>query len=223
MTKPFAGFQLPRIDHRTLILGSNGSGKTTMGAWILSLSPFHKMPWVMIDYKRDELLGGIDRSVEIGLNDLPKHPGLYHLKPNPVIDDDAIERWLLRVWKHRNIGLYVDEALRIPDKAAFEIIQTQGRALSIPVISLSQRPVFLSRWAFSEANHVAVFRLTDMRDRKKVAEYIPAIEPKYRLPEYHSIWYDVNRDRKFTMKPVPSPDEILDTFYQRLEPKRRTY
>lgn len=217
------GFRLPSPEQRVLILGSTGSGKTTMGAWLLSRSPFDEMPYVIIDYKRDELLNSIQRRREIDLNTVPTKPGVYHLKPNPVIDDDAVENWLFRVWRKTNIGLYVDEALRIPVKrtGAFESILTQGRSLRIPVISLSQRPVDLTRYAFSESNHVAAFRLTDMRDRKKVAEYIPALTPDYELPDYHSYWYDVGSNRRFIMTPVPPAEEILDTFDYRLEPKRR--
>ena len=216
-------FEFPSIDQRVLVLGSTGSGKTTLGAWLLSLAPFDRMPYVIVDYKRDELLNSIDRRREIGFNTIPSKPGVYHLKPNPVSDDDAMEDWLIRAWRKTNIGLYTDEALRLPTRqtGAYESILTQGRALNIPVISLSQRPVDLSRYAFSETNHVAVFRLTDMRDRKKVAEYIPALQPDYQLPEYHSIWYNVNKNRKFVMTPAPHPNDILETFHWRLQPARR--
>lgn len=214
-------FELPRPDQRVLILGSTGSGKTTMGAALLSNAPFNDMPYVMIDYKRDSLLNAIDHRERIGF-DIPKHPGLYHLQPNPVSDDERMEAWLYRIWERRNIGLYVDEALRLPTKktGAFESILTQGRSLRIPVISLSQRPVDLTRYAFSEANHVVVFKLTDIRDRKKVTEYIP-IDNDYKLPKYHSVWYNVDADKTYKMTPSPDKDSILQTFKERLKPKKR--
>jgi DNA helicase HerA-like ATPase len=213
-------FTLPRADQRVLILGSTGSGKTTVGAWLLSEANFDEMPWVMIDYKRDGLLNAIDRRRQIGLNEIPKEPGLYHLKPNPVSDDERVEDWLLRCWSKRNIGLYVDEALRLPTSrktGAFETILTQGRSLRIPVIALSQRPVDLTRYAFSEANHVVVMRLTDLRDRKKVTEYVPDVGHDYKLEKYHSIWYSVDNNRKYDMDPVPEGSEILEVFDRRLK------
>jgi DNA helicase HerA-like ATPase len=217
-------FVMPTPDQRVLVLGSTGSGKTTVGAWLLSAAPFHEIPYVIIDYKRDGLLGAIKGKREIGFNEVPTEPGLYHLKPNPVMDDEKMEGWLQRVWAKRNIGLYVDEALRLPTKktGAFESILTQGRSLFIPVISLSQRPVDLTRYAFSEANHVIVLRLTDRRDRENVSKYVP-IETDYRLNKFHSLWYNVDQHKTFKVDPVPSGKSILETFRERLrliEPRR---
>jgi DNA helicase HerA-like ATPase len=213
-------FTMPRPDQRVLILGSTGSGKTTVGAWLLSEANFDQMPYIMVDYKRDSLLGSIDRRRQIGLNEIPKEPGLYHLKPNPVSDDERVENWLLKVWSSRNTGLYVDEALRLPTSrktGAFETILTQGRSLHIPVIALSQRPVDLTRYAFSEANHVVIMRLTDLRDRKKVTEYVPDVGHDYRLKKYHSIWYSVDENKRYSMAPVPDGGRILETFDKRLK------
>lgn len=217
-------FTLPRSDERTLVLGSTGSGKTTMGAWLLSLAPFDEMPYVIIDYKRDKLLNSIDFRRELGLNEFPKEPGLYHLKPNPVSDDDDVEKWLHGIWSQQNVGLYADEALRIPTgrTGSFEGILTQGRALRIPVISLSQRPVDLTRYAFSEANHVVSFNLTDRRDRKKVSEYIPLDDEHLaNLPEFHSVWYNVKQRRAYPLAPCPDENEIRQTFFDRLRPEKK--
>lgn len=217
-----AGFEMPRIDQRTLILGSTGSGKTTMGAWLLSHAPFDEMPYVMIDYKRDGLLAKIKHKKEIQLDQMPTKPGLYHLKPNPVSDDEKMEEWLYAAWRKREIGLYVDEALRLPTKktGAFESILTQGRSLHIPVISLSQRPVDLTRYAFSESNHVVIFRLTDIRDRKKVGEYVP-VDTDYKLRKFHSLWYNVDKNMSFGMSPVDDEKSILAVFKKRLAPLGR--
>lgn len=217
-------FKLPTIEERVLILGSTGSGKTTFATWLLSHAPFHKIPYFIVDYKRDKLIGSIDRKREIDFNELPKQPGIYHLKPNPVEDDDLIEDWLLRIWRKTNVGLYIDEALELPSRksGAFRRILTQGRSLHIPAIYSSQRPVDLNRFAFSEASHVSVFNLSDDRDRKKVTEYVP-IDVDAALPEYHSYWYTIKSKQKLALLPVQSEDTILERFYTRLAPRRRLF
>lgn len=215
-------FEMPRPDQRVLVLGSTGSGKTQMGAWLLSRAPFDEMPYVIIDYKRDDLLGSIEGKKDLQLDQMPQKPGIYHLKPNPKSDDERVDDWLRAAWAKRNIGIYIDEALMLPTnrKGAYQSILTQGRSLRIPTISLSQRPVELNRFAFSEANHVILFRLTDIRDRKKVSEYTP-IESDYRLKKFHSSWYNVDKDQTFPMLPVPDRETILADFKERLAPLSR--
>jgi DNA helicase HerA-like ATPase len=210
-------FEMPRPDQRVFILGSTGSGKTTMGVWLLSQAPFDQMPYVIVDYKLDDLIKGIKDKRKITFRDIPKEPGLYHLTPNPVSDDDAMEDWMLRIWRNRGIGLYIDEAMRLPMKksGAFESILAQGRALYIPVITLSQRPVNLSRSVLSEANHVVVFRLTDIRDRETVAKYAN-VQVDYRLKKFHSVWYNVDAHQNYAVSPVPDRATILGTFKERL-------
>lgn len=214
MTEPF---EMPRPDQRVFILGSTGSGKTTMGVWLLSQAPFDAMPYVIVDYKLDELIGAIKGKRKITLDQIPSEPGLYHLTPNPVSDDEKMEEWMLRVWRKRGIGLYVDEAMRLPMKksGAFESILAQGSALYIPVITLSQRPVNLSRSVLSEANHVIVFRLTDIRDRETVAKYAN-VQVDYKLKKYHSVWYNVDAHQNYAIMPAPDRKTILATFKDRL-------
>lgn len=215
-----ATFLFPGISHRTSVIGRTGSGKTVMGAWLLSEQPFDRMPYIVIDYKGDELFDGLDRIKEIGLDELPKQPGLYRIRPRPELDDEATEAWLMRVWERERTGLFVDETYMLPNKGAFRGILTQGRSKRIPVLALSQRPSFLPLFVFSEADFFAVFHLSIHDDKLKVKRMINgnAVDP---LPEYHSWWYDVKHDQRFIMKPAPSPDEIQQRIDDRLQPKRR--
>jgi hypothetical protein len=220
-------FRFPSTSQRTAIIGRTGSGKTQLGAWVLSEAPFDVQPYIVVDYKRDELIGSIGRAVEIDLKTVPKKPGLYVVRPNPA-DDEAVENWLWKIWAHEHIGLYIDEGymLPMPAKGAFTSILTQGRSKRIPVICLSQRPVFLSRFVFSEADFFAVFRLNDTEDEKTVQRYIRREHIDLRnqllhLPRYHSYWYDVAESTAFHMQPVPEAPKILERFDERLRPKRK--
>ena len=218
-------FRLPRTDEHTAILGCTGSGKTTLAAWVLSNAPFDQMPYVAIDYKNDELLAKISRLKEIDLDEtIPDKPGLYVIRPLPS-EADEVEKWLWKVWERGRTGLYIDEAYLLPNKEAIKNILAQGRSLRIPVIAASQRPVDVPRSIFTEASHIAVFRLNDRRDKKTVAEFTPDGMLENRLPDFHSFWYSVKDHSAgdlrpyHVLSPVPEADKIVKTINDRLAPE----
>jgi len=220
-------FRLPRDDERLTILGTTGSGKTTLAAWVLSKSPFHERPYIAVDYKGDKLLGKIDRAREIGTHEkIPTHPGLYIVRPLPS-DIDGVENWLWKLWHKEQTGLYIDEAYLLPNKNALKNLLAQGRSKRIPVIAASQRPVDVPRSLFTEASHITLFRLLDDRDYKTVSEFTPdgfTQRMKQGIPKHHSFWYNVNDHDPtdpvpyFHLEPVPHEDEIVDVINDRLRP-----
>ncbi|MDE2019992.1 MAG: hypothetical protein KGJ13_06640 [Patescibacteria group bacterium] len=228
-----AKFRLPRTDEHAAILGCTGSGKTTLAAWVLSNAPFDRMPYVCIDYKNDDLLASIPRLKEIEIGDsIPERPGLYVIRPLPSEIDD-MEKWLWRVWEKGGTGLYIDEAYLLPNKEAIKNILAQGRSLRIPVIASSQRPVDVPRSIFTEASHIAVFRLNDDRDKDIVRAFTPKNmlyadrKTERRLPDYHSFWYSV-KDHKagdlqpwHVLGPAPKPAKIVEAINERLAPDFR--
>ena len=102
----------------------------------------------------------------------------------------------------------------LPDRGAYQAILSQGRSRSIPAITLTQRPVWVNRFALSEADYYAIFHMNDRRDRQTIGAFLP-IDLETPLPPRHSWYYDVARDRVFRLLPVPSRDEILDRFQAR--------
>jgi hypothetical protein len=213
-------FLLPTASQRTVIVGRTGSGKTQFAAWLLSNAPFNHQPYIIVDYKRDALLNASRRINEIGYKDLPSYPGLYIIHPDPT-HDEIMEQWLYRIWRKGHTGLFFDEAYMVPNKKAFPSLLTQGRSLHIPAIVVSQRPVWLSRFAFSEADQFSVFHLNDHEDRRTISRFLPEGAADERPAEYHSIWYDVPRDQLFRLQPVPDGATILQAIEDRLTPRRR--
>lgn len=230
-------FRLPHDDEHMSIVGRNGTGKTQFGFWtIAARNNLRRRPTVVLDYKGDELINSIPNAREIGFNEVPQKPGLYILHSSPDHDDET-EKFLHRLWQKENCGLFVDEGYMIPKGSKkFRAILTQGRAKKIPVTTLSQRPVGVDRFAFSESVHNVFFSLNDDRDLATIREYTPKEfiewvpdgaefrvdrEGKRILPDFHARWYSVKSDERFVLKPCPSADEIIDAINRQIEPKTR--
>jgi hypothetical protein len=214
--------KFPNDTQRLTVIGKTGSGKTQFAAWQLSERSITKKPWIVFDFKRDDLLNEITGSHHIGVEEkLPKHPGLYLVHPTPA-ETENVEKLLWKIWEKENIGVYIDEGYMISDRSpGFQAILTQGRSKHIPVIMLTQRPAWVTRFAFSEADYISLFALTDTRDQKIVKQFMPMpIETRLPAP-YYSWWYDSPRHYKAVLQPAPDRGHILNSFHERLTKPRR--
>jgi|SRR5579863_3564844 len=227
---PNDDFRFPNDQQRLVILGATGSGKTNAALWHLSQRNFDEKPWVIYDFKHDDLIESIEGAQHIDVGAPPPvRPGLYVVNPSPGQESDVDDQ-MMRIWNQENVGVYVDEGYMVPKNSiGFRSILTQGRSKHIPVITLSQRPVWMDRFVFTEANYIQVFRLQHIDDTKSVEGFVPnpTDDPKKhplrkRLPEYWSYYYDVGRNKLMEVKPVPDPDTIIDTFDLRLRRIQRT-
>lgn len=211
---------------RTTIVGRTGSGKTVAAAWHLSTKDFSKQPWVIYDFKGDELINDIGRAEYVGTDFVPgkKHKGIFIVQPLPQ-DLEAVDAQLWKIWNREDVGVYVDEGYMMNEGArtikGFETLLVQGRAKRIPLILLSQRPSWVTRFAFSEADFFQMFYLTDRRDRKTVEAFIPYDLDYDNLKDFSSYYYDVSKKQLNIFKPVPSPHKILQVFEDKLKKPRK--
>lgn len=211
-------FRLPGPRDRLAVIGRTGSGKTHFAAWVLSLANWDRRPWLIVDYKRDDFLKELPtRELDLKVKKLPREPGLYVTHPPPR-SDDAVEALLWRVWERGNTGLYIDEGHILPDGDALQAILTQGRSKSIATIMLTQRPKWVSRFVFSEADAFSIFHLNDKRDKQTVQEVAP-VDLSQPLGRHHSYYYRVDADQLYRMNPVPDRADILGIFDER-NPRR---
>lgn len=207
---------LPNKTSRTAVIGSTGTGKTQFSVWLLSHC-FDNRPWFIFDFKGDELLDELSAK-EISLTMWPKEPGLYIIRPLPG-DDALVSDFFRKCWQNENCGIYIDEGYMVPKNDRwFRACLTQGRAKHVQMIVCSQRPVFLDKFVWTESNFFAVFNLTNGDDRKKVGEFMDGTRGKL-LPPYHSLWYDVARQRSDILGPVPDAETLISVFDDRLDNK----
>jgi len=217
------GFRLPDDTQHIAIIGRNGTGKTMAGLWHLSKRSFHLRPELIVDFKGDDHIAGIN-AVEIPVGTVPTEPGIYVIHPSVgdmARDETAMPFYetLAGCYAKRDIGIWFDEGFVLSKnkkvESMFENLLTQGRSKHIPLIVLVQRPVWVSRFVFSEASFFQLFHLQDNRDATTAQEVIP--ETAFvRLPDFHSSYYDVGRDQVTFLSPVPSEAEILSVINRRL-------
>lgn len=216
--------KLPGRSDRAVIIGRTGSGKTQAAAHWLSGKNFDREAWVMLNTKGDALLNEIaafDKVKTISLTDKPGKTGLHMVRPLP--DDPRLESFLWRIWEKGNCGIYVDEGYMVGRfNKAFNALLTQGRSLKVPMIILAQRPSWLSQFVFSEADFFQVFHLNSEDDRKTVAGFVPISKKdrNERLPDFHSLWYNVKDNVLNKFSPVPPRESILEAFRAKLTTRK---
>jgi hypothetical protein len=203
-------FRIPGASDRTVIIGGTGTGKTVLGAFILSKQRFDKRPWVAIDFKNEILWDqvGDPPMRELGLSSLPGKRGFYRLRVRPG-EEEQLENWLWRVWAKENIGLFCDEFSLVPQRAAMKACLRQGRSKTIPIIACTQRPVDCDREVFTEATYVSVFRLDDVRDYKIIKGFTRDAPIEGQLRPHWSYWYDKSKATLITLKPCPEPSSVV--------------
>lgn len=215
----------PSDTQRVAIIGRTGSGKTQAGIWHLSGQRWDRKPWLVVNTKGDPLINEIAAMPGVSTIDLKASVGkrgIYVIQPRPD-QKEELDKFLWRIWARGNCGVYVDEGYMVTGIDSFDAMLTQGRSKHIPMIVLSQRPVWMSRFVFSEADFYQLFNLNLLDDRRKMAEYIRDLDPQYQLEEYSSIWYDVAEDSVSLFSPVPPREVILETFKRRLLPKKKFF
>lgn len=212
--------RFPTDKDRHAIIGATGSGKTQFALWCLSHRNFHTMPWIVYNYKHEESIDAIEGARHIELDDVPTSPGIYVAHPHPD-DEEGVQAQMWEIWKRGNIGVYVDEGYMVGrHNRAFRSLLTQGRSKRIPMMVLSQRPVWMDTFVFSESQFFSVFRLQHKKDIVNVESFVP-VNLGERLPDFHSYYYDVGENKVQIMKPVPDIEAILATFERRLRKQKQ--
>lgn len=227
-------FVPPTDQDRVAIVGATGSGKSTFAFWLFGeTANYDRMPWIIIDYKGEEIVQALLKNKDAFLVSLdkpvPTKPGIYVVRPTPR-DPEQILNYLWLIYANGRCGVIFDELMMVPKQYDIhnnpvQALLTQGRSKRIPLYLLAQRPARVNISTFSEATFIAEFRLYKKDDLIRVQEYIPENNPIFAdrkpLPRYYCKWWDSRREMALVLKPAPGASEILDIVAHRVDRMRQ--
>jgi hypothetical protein len=216
--------RLPNDSERVLIAGHTGSGKTHEALHHLSQRSFDVMPWVVLDFKGDDLVACMPISAPADLGDPPPaEPGLYVVACEWADGEPGgrVQTYLERCLDRGNVGVFVDEGLRLGQhNPGLRAALTTGRSKHVPLIFLTQRPCYVDTFALSESDYLQIFMLPHPDDRDRIGRFVPRDRLDFdRLRaagEHHSFWYDVRADKLEILAPAPGMPMILNRIFTRL-------
>ena len=181
---------------RMAIAGKTGSGKTTLGAYVLAHSPGS---WIVLDQKHDDLLGRMGKIVEReeDIDKSLKENRIVVFRPPPGF---PVDEWLCDMSEdYRQLGFFIDELYYLGNSSqpgpGLTAILTRGRSRRQSFIGCTQRPAFVPRFVFSEADQVAMGKLKLKDDRKRLIDSTG--DPRFIeiLPDHSFLVYDVADDK----------------------------
>ncbi len=205
----------PRIlpGQRAVFAGRTGSGKSTVGCWLLKRSPLN---WLILNPKWTAAYSELPDSIILSTNKvrdltdaLKDHRFVIYNPPsniasNPDVMDDLV---MYFHENYSNMGLCADElySLHKNGQAGPGIIGwlTRGRELKQSFLGLTQRPAWVSKFLFSESDYIGGMSIVLRDDRKKMFENTGKEEFLEKVEPYHWLWYNVAKDNLRCFGPVP--------------------
>lgn len=207
--------ELPSIEpgDRALIAGRTGSGKSTVACWLMTHSAQH---WIIFNPKHTAAYKKLHDSVVLKKYE-PRRLLALSKKHRFVVLNfsgfeasaefmDAVLEWLHKTVK--NVGVCIDELYTFHStggRAGDGLISwlTRGRELRQSYLGLAQRPAWISRFCFSEADYIGAMDLVLPDDRKTMRDMTGQFAFQDRVTGYRWLWYQVDTDRLSLYGPVP--------------------
>lgn len=197
---------------RAIAAGRTGSGKSTLAKWLLQVSPGH---WIILNPKNTRAYDTLPDSNTVEGIDIKKiresvdefrftivTPKANQLDPDVL---DMFINWIIS--DYTNIGVCIDELYAVHKNGqagpGLVGLLTRGRELKQSFFGLTQRPAWLSKFLFSEADYIIGMSLNLEADRKRMFEFTGKKAFLEKQPERDWLWYDVGADKLRSFNPVP--------------------
>lgn len=210
--------QLPQLKkgERLVVAGRSGSGKTTLAAFFLNRSRQH---WLILNPKHTKGYAELSQAKVLHKFDAAAVSASLAKNKYTVLNLSSVQAtdeymdWIID-WLHNNfsnVGLCADELYTLhsngrPGPGLVGWL-TRGRELQQSFIGLTQRPAWVSKFVFSEANYIVGMDLTLPEDRKRMRDNTGFNGFQNRLPAHQWRWYDVERDADTLWGAVPLPQK----------------
>lgn len=169
----------PKVGERSIFFGKTGTGKTT--AMLHMAKRFlGKHQIQLIATKEDKAILSMGYPVVTSISKIheykfPEYPFvIYYPNGAELGEPEILDAWCQWIYDRKRTVAIIDEMSQVAHsthpKAGFLNLYTRGRSQEVTVLAGTQRPRGLPPVAYTEAENFYKFFLTDIKDRKRVAE-----------------------------------------------------
>lgn len=208
---------------RGLIVGSTGSGKSGLAAWILRRLPFFPI-WIY-DTKNEDKFDHMPGAVivesfdagKIAMQEGEPHYVVFRPPVEELAEPSVLDNYLMRhYFELPDTMAYVDEATMFHNNGrhgpGLLALLTRGRSNGNTLLMGSQRPVGMSMFAKTEAQHFYIMALAHDDDRKSIGKIVRGFEHTADPQRYGFHYFKIGDQSPTLFNPV-SLDPGLDNGY----------
>lgn len=200
---------------RGMLLGKTGSGKSRLALELIDAMP---LPVLIVDTKYSRGIGdaAIINEWEI-VDKIPRKLTdvvVWRPSADMLADPYSMDAELDRLVRHHAIcSIYIDELYQLHrnGRAGPGVIGlwTRGREMGFTTLAASQRPAWISTFCLTESDQYYIFTLTQLDDRKRLAESLGTPVIVDQILDKYWFWYVRQGEEAVLCQPYDYGNEDL--------------